>query len=156
MVRRTLCSVRARGNSVLDGPPGGAQAPAMPPFQCQQCGAPVPFDEPIPRDSECESCGRDLRCCMNCRHYDPSRNNSCRETEADLVEDKARRNFCEYFSFNRAALVAGKRRSPREAEARAQLEGLFGGRAPVPGSSSEARRKLEDLFKKKPPADEGD
>ena len=143
----------------------------MPPFQCQQCGKAVPYDEPIPRDSECEGCRRDLRCCMNCRHYDPTRNNSCRETEAELVEDKARRNFCEFFSFNRAPLVAGQGRNPREAEARAKLERLFGGpaalgrsapaapgtgaaAAPDTGAPSEARRKLDDLFKKNASGDD--
>ena len=134
----------------------------MSPFQCQACGTVVPYDEPIPRDSECEGCQRDLRCCRNCRHYDVSRNNSCRETEADLVEDKDRRNFCEFFSFNRRSFVAGQGTSPRAAEARAKLESLFGGkpvepqaggrvtpgRAPAApgGPSSDARRRLEGLF----------
>ena len=125
----------------------------MPQLQCQACGTAVPYDEPIPRDSECESCHRDLRCCMNCRHYDPTRNNSCRETEAELVEDKARRNFCEYFSFERAPFVAGATKNPREAQARAKLEGLFGGKgAPSPGVS-DARRRLEGLFGKPPDED---
>jgi hypothetical protein len=119
----------------------------MPPFQCQACGKAVPYDEPIPRDSECEGCHRDLRCCMNCRHHDASRNNSCRETEADLVEDKARRNFCEFFSFNRRSFVAGPGANPRAAEARAKLESLFGGPAvPGGGRPSDVRRKLEGLF----------
>ena len=118
-------------------------------FQCQACGTAVPYDEPIPRDSECEGCHRDLRCCMNCRHYDTSRNNSCRETEAELVEDKTRRNFCEFFSFNRRSFVAGPGKNPREAEARAKLESLFGG-VPAAGGNrpSEARKKLESLFGK--------
>mgnify|MGYP007068385078 CR=1 FL=1 len=126
----------------------------MPPFQCQACGTDVPYDEPIPRDSECEGCHRDLRCCMNCRHYDPSRNNACRETEAELVEDKTRRNFCEFFSFNRRSFTAESGRPAREAAARAQLESLFGGK-PAAGSASasDARRKLEDLFRR-PPRDE--
>ncbi len=147
----------------------------MPPFQCQQCGTPVPYDEPIPRDSECESCHRDLRCCMNCRHYDPSRNNACRETEADLVEDKARRNFCEYFSFNRAPFAAGRAQGARATEARSKLEGLFGGKpaSPQPGGrekleglfgggpgtrgrDADARKKLDDLFRKKPAEGDGE
>lgn len=128
----------------------------MPPFQCQACGTEVPYDEPIPRDSECEGCHRDLRCCMNCRHYDTSRNNACRETEAELVEDKTRRNFCEFFSFNRRSFAGEKGRPAREAAARAQLESLFGGKpAAGGGSSSDARRKLEGLFGK-PPADSDD
>ncbi len=128
----------------------------MPTLQCQACGKAVSYDEPIPRDSECEGCHRDLRCCMNCLHYDVSRNNSCRETEAELVEDKARRNFCEFFSFNRRSFVAGKGENAREAEARARLESLFGGPL-TPGAIhlSDARKKLEGLFGK-PTLDEDD
>src|SRR5215216_5915355 len=100
----------------------------MPNLVCQACGTPVPLDEPIPRDSECEGCRRDLRCCMNCRHYDPRMNNSCRETEADVVEDKARRNFCEFFLFDRAAYQPGASGNVREAEARAKLAAMFGGK----------------------------
>ncbi len=95
-------------------------------FQCHACGAPVPFDEPIPRESSCEGCGADLRACRNCRHHDPRYNNSCRETMADLVEDHARRNFCEYFSFSREPFVASAGQSARAAEARAKLGELFG------------------------------
>ena len=54
-------------------------------LQCQFCGAPVTVSEPIGRDATCESCGRDLRCCRNCRHYDPHYNNACTETMADPV-----------------------------------------------------------------------
>lgn len=121
----------------------------MPTLQCQACGTAVPYDEPIPRDSDCEGCHRDLRCCMNCRHHDDSRNNSCRETEAELVEDKARRNFCEFFSFNRRSFVAGKGENLREAEARARLESLFGGpTTPAATPPSDARKKLDGLFGK--------
>ena len=124
-------------------------------LQCQACGTAVPYDEPIPRDSECEGCHRDLRCCMNCRHHDPSRNNACRETEAELVEDKTRRNFCEFFSFNRRSFVAGQGVNPREAQARAELERPFGGpAAPGGGRLREARGVRGPL--RPPPADEND
>jgi hypothetical protein len=69
---------------------------------------------------------------------------------ADPVEDKTRRNFCEYFYFNRAPFVAETGGKAREAEARAKLTGLFGG-----GSSPEqqsAREKLGKLFGDQPPA----
>ena len=94
------------------------------PYQCQSCGAVVTVHDPIPRDSECESCRHDLRCCKNCRHYDTAFNNSCRETEADPVVDKDRRNFCEFFAFNPAPFAAAKQ-SNRAADARAKLDALF-------------------------------
>ena len=136
----------------------------MPRLECQKCGELVPLDEPIPRDSECASCRRDLRCCRNCRHYDAAYNNACRETMADPVEDKERRNFCEYFAFTRAAFVAAGKDSSRGSEARAKLESLFGGKGrvegpadsgPSPGAdrARDARAKLDALFRKPDPSD---
>ena len=120
-------------------------------FVCQHCGARVRFDEPIPREATCDQCGRDLRACLQCRHYDTNYNNACRETMADPVVDKDRRNFCEYFSFSTAAFGARTAQGARAADARAKLAGLFGGEAAAEGASDEspsdaARRKLESLF----------
>src|SRR5438876_7304794 len=116
----------AEPSGTLDGPAIPAHARGMASLQCQFCGAPVTIAEPIGREAQCDSCGHDLRCCRNCRHYDPRYNNSCTETMADPVVEKDRRNFCEYFYFNRepykpAAMTAG-----REAEARKKLEQMFG------------------------------
>jgi len=117
--------------------------------QCQFCGAPSTLSEPIPRDATCEQCQRDLRCCRQCRHYDPALNNSCRETEAEPVEDKQRRNFCEFFTPNPAPFRAASVDKGREAQARAKLESLFGGKAPpVADRTQDARAKLDALFKK--------
>ena len=121
--------------------------------QCQFCGAAVTVSDPVPRESSCESCRHDYRSCRQCRHYDPTRNNACRETEADLVEDKERRNFCEFFDFTPAPFQAGAHGAGREAQARARLEGLFkgGGSAPTPDRATDARAKLDALFKKPGP-----
>jgi hypothetical protein len=118
---------------------------------CRHCGTPITIGEPFPRDAECGSCGKDLRACVQCRHYDPALNNACRETMADPVVEKERRNFCEYFS-PQTAPWQPKAASGREADARAKLEGLFGGPA-RPSGSDDARKKLEDLFKKPGRAD---
>jgi hypothetical protein len=85
----------------------------------------VTIDEPVSREAECDACGGDLRSCINCRHYDTAYHNSCRETEADVVVDKHRRNFCEFFSFTTAPHVAGAQASKRAADARAKLDALF-------------------------------
>lgn len=109
---------------------------------CQSCGARVPYDEPIPRDAECESCKTDLRCCRNCRHYEPRVNNQCSETQADPVVEKTRRNFCEFFYFSREAYAAGG--AGKASEARAKLDSLFGG--PASAAPEDARKKLESMF----------
>lgn len=102
----------------------------MPSRICHGCGAAVAYEDPVPRDAECDGCGRDLRCCRNCRHWDGALNNQCRETEADPVVDKWRRNFCEFFAWSPAPYApdAGEKRA---AEARAKLDALF--RKPSPG-----------------------
>ncbi len=68
---------------------------------------------------------------------------------ADPVVEKERRNFCEYFYFSREAFRPAESRSARETEARKKLEGLFGGPAGV-DRARDARRKLDDLFRKPP------
>ena len=93
-------------------------------LQCRHCGAAVTVSEPIPREASCEKCLRDLHACVNCRHYDPSYHNSCRETEAEMVQDRERRNFCEFFSFTTAP-VSAKPGTDRAASARAKLDALF-------------------------------
>jgi hypothetical protein len=117
----------------------------MPALHCQHCGAPVTFAEPIPRDAVCESCQRDLRACRNCRHHNPAYNNACTEPMADPVEDKARRNFCEFFYFNRAAFVAAASNEGRATDARTKLDALFGGTS-KPADTRSAREKLDGLF----------
>ena len=131
----------------------------MPERVCHGCGAPMRRDDPIPRDGTCDGCGRDLRCCRNCRHWDERASDECRETEADLVTDRWRRNFCEFFAWSPAPYVADAS-AGRAAAARAKLDALFGGkpagaadtppRAQVPG----ARSKLEAMFRAPDPADE--
>ncbi len=121
-------------------------SPVMPPLVCHFCGTPLTVGEPIRRDSECESCRKDLRCCVNCRHYDVRYNNSCTETMADPVEDKDRRNFCEYFYFSREPFATAQGDAARESEARSKLDQLFGGKQPAAGPSQSAREKLEGLF----------
>jgi hypothetical protein len=149
----------------------------MPALQCQTCGEPVRLEEPIPRDAECPACHADLRACRNCRHYDPSYNNACRETMADPVEDKSRRNFCEYFYFSRAPFakpVAGGRADDARRKldslfgggsaatsgptsAREKLDALFGGAtSSASDRASDARRKLDDLFRKPPKEDDAE
>ena len=95
------------------------------PRVCYACGTPISRGEPIPRDLACEKCGADVRCCRNCRFYDTTRNNDCRESEAELVSDKARRNFCEFFELSELGYSGGPTATDRAAEARARLDALF-------------------------------
>ena len=51
----------------------------------------------IYRNSECPVCNTDLHSCLNCKFYDESSHYECKEIIDELVKDKERRNFCDYF-----------------------------------------------------------
>jgi hypothetical protein len=91
---------------------------------CQACGAAIAVDGPIGRRDACDGCGADLHSCLQCRFYDLSASNQCREPQAERVGDKTRSNFCDLF----------------------QLKGGPGGQANDP--AADARAKLDALFKR--------
>lgn len=104
---------------------------------CHFCGTTIDVKLRIVRDTECPSCGRDLHACVQCRHFDRSAHNMCRETQAEWVTDRDRRNFCDYFSLNASA---GK-----------NAAGGAGTGGTARDRASTARSKLDQLFKPKEP-----
>jgi hypothetical protein len=53
-------------------------------------------EKPGLRD-ECPNCRADVHVCKNCTFYDPNVYNECREPSADVVRERDRANFCDYF-----------------------------------------------------------
>lgn len=90
-------------------------------MQCGKCGQANPLTGKIGRNEVCVSCGADLRCCLNCTHYDLGRYNSCREPQAERVLDKDKRNFCDFFSVGKA----GAAKKDPAAGAKSRLDALF-------------------------------
>lgn len=116
------------------------------PLPCWRCGAPL-GDEPLPlsRRAECRACRAELHVCRMCRDYDPAVAGRCREERAEEVSDKEHANFCDWFrprpdAYQPHATTATD-------QARAQLEGLFGGGAAADqGAVDPAQAALEKLF----------
>ena len=90
---------------------------------CHSCGKEVKAQREFGREEICPHCRSDLHCCLNCNLYDEYAQNKCREPVAEWVNDRAKSNFCEYFSFKEAA-GGGRGRRERE-DALAKLEALF-------------------------------
>jgi hypothetical protein len=98
---------------------------------CVHCGHAIEPGAKIYRGDTCPGCGRALHSCRNCEFHDPAVHNQCREPAAEWVADRESANFCEFF-----------RISPK-------------GRGPAGRDrAAEAKRKLEDLFRKTPPPDD--
>jgi len=90
---------------------------------CHACKKNLEVGQSIGRRDECLFCGADLHCCLNCRFYDRAAPKQCREPLAELVKEKAKANFCDYFVFKEAG-AAGNEKSEAE-QARAALNNLF-------------------------------
>jgi hypothetical protein len=56
------------------------------------------FKDSIGRREDCPKCHADVHACKNCQHYDAKVYNECKEPSAEVVREKERANFCDYFS----------------------------------------------------------
>jgi hypothetical protein len=92
-------------------------------LKCFQCGAELTYSYQPGRRDECAKCGADVHVCRNCVHYDRNAYNECREPQADVVKEKDRANFCDFFS--------------------------PGGQGPAQDKAKELLSAAEALFKKK-------
>jgi hypothetical protein len=66
--------------------------------KCHKCGSEID-SEAVSRRDECHVCGSDVRVCLNCTFYEPSRANQCFEPQAERVKEKDRSNYCDFFQF---------------------------------------------------------
>jgi hypothetical protein len=90
-------------------------------MNCAFCGEEISIGKRVMRNDTCSHCGRDVRCCKQCKFYDRNAYNECREVNADRIVDKERANFCDYF-----LPVGSHRKNVNSAqEARKALEALF-------------------------------
>lgn len=94
-------------------------------MQCYSCQYKLDVVMPLSRQDTCAKCGRDLRCCMNCRLYREGVYNDCLEPQAERQIDKLKANFCGYFSPNQNLQSSSIHQANSQDEARIALENLF-------------------------------
>lgn len=93
---------------------------------CWKCGNNTKSIQ-IFRTTTCPSCGSDLHSCYNCKFYSSGSHYDCKETNADLVTDKERANFCDYFSQGPNSKNQGKSQDDKAKAAKDAFNALFGG-----------------------------
>ncbi len=95
---------------------------------CHHCGREVVLSAALQRTDSCAFCKSDLKCCLNCRFFDPTAPNQCREPQVEPVLHKEKANFCEFFVFLETSAVGqpglGGAQSD-QARARAAFDALF-------------------------------
>ena len=92
-------------------------------MKCAFCNGNVSIKGVVARKDECPHCGRDLRCCKQCKFYDANAYNECREVSAERIVDKERANFCDFFIIRGSKGKGGN--YSRTQDAKAALEALF-------------------------------
>ena len=95
-------------------------------FSCFNCGHPIQLlsGTKVLKNDTCPQCAADLHCCKNCRFFDPSVHNQCRETQAEWVASKDKRNYCDYFEASTHMTLVKKSGAPA-GDARKKWDSLF-------------------------------
>lgn len=88
---------------------------------CFSCGTSLSFSAEVGRREECPQCRVDVHVCKNCHFYDKNSYNECREPQAEVVREKDRANFCDYFQFSSRGTTSG----PSKEDLKSQAEALF-------------------------------
>ena len=73
---------------------------------CWKCKKEIPLEK-VSRSDECPLCHADLHVCKACDFYESGAHNDCRETSADMVTEKERANFCDYFRYKDCQVKPG-------------------------------------------------
>jgi len=66
-------------------------------ISCYHCSELIKLEYKVSFREECPKCHEDMHICLNCRFYDESSYNECKESSAEKVKDKKSNNYCEYF-----------------------------------------------------------
>jgi len=91
--------------------------------KCYFCGREIELSDKVFRNDACPNCKSPLHSCVQCKFYEPSAYNQCREPIAERVVEKEKANLCAYF--------------------------VFQGKSEKPNETDRAKKRLEELFKKK-------
>jgi len=89
---------------------------------CYNCGN--EFEVKVYRNTECSSCGKDAKVCLNCRFYSPGSHWDCSESIREAVREKERANFCDFFEL--ASNFTEESGKNKEDEAKNAFNSLFG------------------------------
>ncbi|GMW01007.1 MAG: hypothetical protein AMXMBFR84_21440 [Candidatus Hydrogenedentota bacterium] len=103
--------------------------------RCYNCGEPWESvqKQPAPKDF-CAKCDAYLRCCRNCRFFDPTVSKQCQIPNVELVTGKEAGNFCDEFDFANSDSAPAD--SQAKDTARTALDSLFGD---VPSDGPDAK-----------------
>ncbi len=90
-------------------------------LNCFKCSKMLELIKGFSRREDCPHCGADVHACKNCRFYDQKAYNECKEPTADVVQEKERANFCDFFEPSTDGCSTG----PTSSDLLSEAEALF-------------------------------
>lgn len=90
---------------------------------CWKCGKEIKVEQ-VMRSTECPLCHADLHSCKGCKFYAPGNHYDCKETVDDVITDKEKSNFCDFFHIT--DIVTGGADKDKAAAAKDAFNALFG------------------------------
>jgi len=93
---------------------------------CWKCKKEIKI-ESVYRTSECPLCAADLHCCKGCKFYSAGSHFECKENIEELVKDKEKANFCDFFMVKKDIVAGSSDSGESKAEAaKKAFNSLFG------------------------------
>lgn len=72
-------------------------------LKCFSCNETLIFNDRVGLRETCSKCHADVHVCRNCTHYDPKVYNECKEPTAEVVRERDRANYCDFFKAGTAS-----------------------------------------------------
>ena len=92
---------------------------------CWKCKKEIEVSQ-ISRSTECPLCHADLHTCKGCRHYSSGSHYDCKEAVDELISDKEKGNFCDFFQVNANLSAFTESSSTKADDAKKAFAALFG------------------------------
>lgn len=94
-------------------------------MRCFHCQKEIKIEGRISRQDSCPQCSIALHVCRNCSFHDVSAPNQCREPAAEVVRDREKANFCEFFKPNQTTTSSTNKGTTQADQARNAFDNLF-------------------------------
>ncbi|MBK9061644.1 MAG: hypothetical protein IPL89_00330 [Acidobacteria bacterium] len=95
-------------------------------FRCKACGE--KNDAAVTKASACRKCGAALHACSQCRHFDGSAPQQCRQPITAAIPAKSRANDCTFYAPVVSMDLTGTKAGDTPDGARSAFDNLFGKR----------------------------
>lgn len=112
-------------------------------MKCWKCNKEIQIEK-ISRTTECPVCHADLHACKGCKFYAPGNHFDCKESVDEVIVDKDKSNFCDFFE---SKIITQVEKESASDKAKAAAARLFGDSSLESTQNTSAKDAFDALFK---------